>query len=438
MVRAKLYVGLVILIFAALVAGACGSESSTTPDLEVRDAADARDAGLTYLREHEAQNAPSAGIEWQEQDITPPGLVGAVTKQFSSDEWTIRVSYAVVPLERTVYQVVVSSIILGWHWKGDVKADGSVAEVSAFMQMSEEESQTIAEEVMRSSPTFVFDGIEDTLRLTDTLTARCPYCWVFIFEFDSRHAGYGDRTGQSLAQVITPHRAVIAVEQSEVISAIMDDKWNMITQQMIEEPEGALSVSELSDNPVYDTQVMIYGEVALLGELFCPCFELTSGGATLQIWYDLMVEDSGIERAPVSVEGIENGDWVIVTGELRPSDGQLPSTTFWASNIEKTIEVLAPIESVEILILESFPPQYNLAVVSGLPNSCVSFGYYNMARDGDTIRVEVTNLEPAEPDVACAEIYRTVQTVISLGSEFESGKTYTVIVNNMTETFVAQ
>ena len=97
-------------------------------------------------------------------------------------------------------------------------------EISAFKQMSKEESQRIAEEFVRNSPTFVFDGIEDTLRLTDTLTARCPYCWVFIFEFDSSQAGYGDRTGQMLT-LITHHRAVITVEQLEIMSAVMDDKW---------------------------------------------------------------------------------------------------------------------------------------------------------------------------------------------------------------------
>ena len=36
------------------------------------------------------------------------------------------------------------------------------------------------------------------------------------------------------------------------------------------------------------------------------------------------------------------------------------------------------------------------------------------------------------------EDYRTVETVIPLGSEFESGEAYTVVVNDVTETFVAQ
>ncbi|MFC1916940.1 hypothetical protein ACFLX1_02285 [Chloroflexota bacterium] len=52
-------------------------------------------------------------------------------------------------------------------------------EVSAFRQMPEE--------FLRNSPTFTFDSIEDTLRLADTLRLRCPYCWVFILEFHSRH-----------------------------------------------------------------------------------------------------------------------------------------------------------------------------------------------------------------------------------------------------------
>jgi len=48
--------------------------------------------------------------------------------------------------ENTIYQVVVSSINLGWYWKGTVEFDGSVTELTAFKQMSKEESQRIAEE----------------------------------------------------------------------------------------------------------------------------------------------------------------------------------------------------------------------------------------------------------------------------------------------------
>ena len=100
-------------------------------------------------------------------------------------------------------------------------------------EVSLEESQQMTEEFVRHSPTFVYDGIEETLRLSDTLTARCPSCWMFIFEFNSRHAGYGNRRGQAVAQAITPHRAAISVEQGIVTSAVMDDRWDMINQKKV-------------------------------------------------------------------------------------------------------------------------------------------------------------------------------------------------------------
>ena len=349
MVRARFYIGVVILSLAALLMGACAGEPtppsgevspppappgpSPAPDVEVSDAADARDVALTYLREHEPQNAPSAGIVWQEEDVTPPDWVGAGFKEFTSDEWTITVVCPVLSPERTVYKITVSSIKLGWRWKGSVKADGTLTEVSAFRQMSEEESQKIAEEFLRNSPTFVFDGIEGTFRLTDTLKPRCPYCWVFIFEFDSRHPGYAGRTGKVLAEVVTPHRAVIAVEQLEITSAVMDDKWDMLRREWVGVEEN-LTVAELLENPVYDKLVKIHGEVSLLGELFCPCFELTSGGQKVQVWYDLMVENDGTERPPTNMHEFNNGDKVIVIGELKGEGGTHYSKgDFWASDI---------------------------------------------------------------------------------------------------------
>ena len=101
------------------------------------------------------------------------------------------------------------------------------------------------------------------------------------------------------------------------------------------------------------------------------------------------------------------------------------------------VEVPAPIDSVEINIAESFPPQYFVAVKSGLPNACYEFDRYEVDRDGETVRITVTNLKPEEP-MMCAEIYGAVESNITLGIDFDGGKTYTVYVNDVTETFVAQ
>lgn len=56
---------------------------------------------------------------------------------------------------------------------------------------------------------------------------------TFKAKFDCRHSGYGDRTGKILAQVITPHEAEITVVNCQVKSAVMDSKWNMLTEKPI-------------------------------------------------------------------------------------------------------------------------------------------------------------------------------------------------------------
>jgi hypothetical protein len=101
----------------------------------------------------------------------------------------------------------------------------------------------------------------------------------------------------------------------------------------LEKPEGAMTVSELLEDPVYDTEVTIYGEVSLLGQLNCPCFELTSGGQGVQVWYDLMVEDDGTERPAASIEGIDNGDSVVAVGELKTAGQHRSLNDFWAATI---------------------------------------------------------------------------------------------------------
>ena len=133
--------------------------------------------------------------------------------------------------------------------------------------------------------------------------------------------------------MIFKYAALILI--SIVILAISISGCELYTNSEKEIPQGTLSVSELSDNPAYDTELKIYGEVSLLGELFCSCFELNSGGKRIQVWYALMVEDDGRQRPPVSIEGIDNGDEVIVTGELKTSGKYRSLNDFWASNIEK-------------------------------------------------------------------------------------------------------
>jgi hypothetical protein len=104
---------------------------------------------------------------------------------------------------------------------------------------SKEEGQQIAEEFVKTEATFRFDGIPETLELTNI--ASIANGWQYIIEFDSQHAGYGDRSGQILAQVITHHAAEVTVQAGLVTAAVMDGVWDMVKQQMVDKFEIGLA-----------------------------------------------------------------------------------------------------------------------------------------------------------------------------------------------------
>lgn len=116
-----------------------------------------------------------------------------------------------------------------------------------------------------------------------------------------------------------------------------------------------------------------------------------------------------------------------------PDPDPVPAPTY-APKIED-----APIDQLEVLILESFPAQYNLRIVSGLPSGCHQFDKAEVTGRSDSeIEVRVTNTLPGDPNIACTAIYGTHESTVPLGSDFIAGATYTVRVNDKTTTFTAQ
>lgn len=110
-------------------------------------------------------------------------------------------------------------------------------------------------------------------------------------------------------------------------------------------------------------------------------------------------------------------------------------SVFAAGCKEPCVMIQAPIHDTDIWVAESFPLQYFLHVVSGEPSGCYTFDSYNVTRTGNTTLVEIFNLYC---DMPCAQVYNYVEHTIPLGSDFVSGGNYTVVVNNVTESFVAQ
>lgn len=104
------------------------------------------------------------------------------------------------------------------------------------------------------------------------------------------------------------------------------------------------------------------------------------------------------------------------------------------------VNELAPIEGVAIAVAESFPPQYFVTVQSGLPSGCAEFDRIDVERDGTEVFLWVWNWVPApDEEIACTAIYGIAENNVNLGSDFDPGVEYSLIVNGeLRETFVAQ
>jgi len=103
----------------------------------------------------------------------------------------------------------------------------------------------------------------------------------------------------------------------------------------------------------------------------------------------------------------------------------------------RTEIILAPIEDVYIWADNSSQEQYFVDVVSGESDSCHKFHSYNVTSVGNTtIRIEIFNIHTI--GVPCAEVYSYIDHTIPIGvgNDFVVGETYTVEVNDVTETFV--
>ncbi|NIQ81384.1 MAG: hypothetical protein GTN93_25470, partial [Anaerolineae bacterium] len=67
---------------------------------------------------------------WSEENITPEGLLGSSTFQYTADGWTITVSFPIVAPQATVFSVVAINDAIGFQWQGEIDATGRVTETS--------------------------------------------------------------------------------------------------------------------------------------------------------------------------------------------------------------------------------------------------------------------------------------------------------------------
>lgn len=99
-------------------------------------------------------------------------------------------------------------------------------------EFTQEGAIVIAEKFLFESPTFSFDGIEDSVEIIEVETLRTLNTWGVSIGFTSRHGGYGDREGQMQTMALQDHRMWIVVSKGEVVEAITDSVFNELTGEM--------------------------------------------------------------------------------------------------------------------------------------------------------------------------------------------------------------
>lgn len=107
-----------------------------------------------------------------------------------------------------------------------------------------QDPETIAEQWVRSAPTYAYDGFDLALQ-EQYVRESHPEQYVFIYSFTTRTAGYGDRSDQAVAQVLTDREIEVVVVEGEVVSAVVDGVWDERGQELLDQEMVELSFTPM-------------------------------------------------------------------------------------------------------------------------------------------------------------------------------------------------
>ena len=93
----------------------------------------------------------------------------------------------------------------------------------------------------------------------------------------------------------------------------------------------------------------------------------------------------------------------------------------------------APIEHLDIIMLESFPVPVNLVARGYLPNDCTMIDQITEEQSGNTLTIKITTVR--QTDKVCRETSQAFEEVIPLDVAGLSAGVYTVKVNNKSGIF---
>jgi hypothetical protein len=104
--------------------------------------------------------------------------------------------------------------------------------VEYTMTLDESQIKALAEDWIRGAPTYRYDG-SGLAFVSYVQQESYPVRHVLTYNFTGNHAGYGNRSGEVTAQVITPHTITITIIDGNVVSAVIDGQWDEMGQFII-------------------------------------------------------------------------------------------------------------------------------------------------------------------------------------------------------------
>ncbi len=132
-----------------------------------------------------------------------------------------------------IIAIILTAVIMAgiWFLTKNKDMSGDIAEEVDFFDP--EKAQEVAEQWIKSqAATYIFDGYDLKFLKAEKLKKGEQY--ELIFSFTSRSTGYGDRSGEMTAQVITHHVIEVIIERGKVVRAITDGVYDEIEHVLIE------------------------------------------------------------------------------------------------------------------------------------------------------------------------------------------------------------
>ncbi|MGB3906970.1 MAG: hypothetical protein WBL02_00880 [Methanomethylovorans sp.] len=121
----------------------------------------------------------------------------------------------------------------------------------------------------------------------------------------------------------------------------------------------------------------------------------------------------------------------IVNNDSNDTSGN--QTPFPGVNNEEFITGVAPVNDVQVLILESFPVQVNVEAMGYLPDGCTTIGNTTIRKDSNTFYVEISTIRPR--DAFCTQALVPFTKSVSLDVYGLEKGIYNVDVNGKTASF---